>query len=359
MATAALPITRSPKETAPVTHEVRVWGMDTKGKPFIQTATAGQFTERTAVLTGVLPIGVGEVIGIRFRDDKARYSVSWVSDEDTQQVRSIGVDCVEDKNFFNAQKPPLNLQVVNTSALYAGANGKLPRAGAPGLPQMPNRRQAERVNCRVAADVSMINGAAQAYAWLSDISVKGCYLQMITPFAVGSEINISIYAVNLAKESPLVLRATVRTSHPMVGMGIEFVEVSAEDKPRIQIVVEQLRGKVAVAEKDSAAWTPATTPIAPPVSTPPTAFAPLLPAISEPTFKLEPPAPQPVPFSITPPQQAQKPDLRGIALRICMDIQKLESETLTAAYDVKLKEELRQAAVHMRSAWHLYGVDAK
>jgi hypothetical protein len=352
MATAALPITKSLKEAAPVTHEVRIWGMDTKGKPFIQTVTAGQFTERTAVLTGVLPITVGDVIGVRFRDDKSRYSVSWVSDEDTQQVRSIGVDCLEDKNFFNVRKPGLNLQVVNTSALYAGANGKLPRAGAPGLPQMPNRRQAERVNCRVAADISMANGTAQAYAWVSDISVKGCYLQMITPFAVGSEIGISVYAVNLAKESPLSLRAVVRTSHPMVGMGIEFVEVSGEADRLIQVVVEQLGGKSAT-EKDSAAWMPAPTqaPTAPPVSTPQAMFI-------APTFAIEPPAAQPAPFSITP-QQTQKPDLRGIALRICMDIQKLESETVTTAYDVRLRDELRQAAVHMRSAWHLYGVDAK
>ena len=49
MATAALPITKS--NAAAPTYEVRVWGMDTKGKPFIQTVNAGQFTEETAVPT--------------------------------------------------------------------------------------------------------------------------------------------------------------------------------------------------------------------------------------------------------------------------------------------------------------------
>lgn len=60
MATAALPITKSANDVATPTYEVRVWGMDTKGKPFIQTVNAGQFTEKTA----------GRVAGQRWRSDR-------------------------------------------------------------------------------------------------------------------------------------------------------------------------------------------------------------------------------------------------------------------------------------------------
>ncbi len=352
MATAALPMTKSARELVANNLEVRVWGMDTNGKPFIQTVTAGQFTDKTAVLTGVLPVNIGEVIGLRHRDDKARFSVSWVSDEDTQQTRSIGVDCLEDRNFF-AMRRPIPIQPVSTAAMYAKANGTA-KVGVHGLPQMPNRRETDRFTCRVAADIATLTGTAQAYGWVSDISKKGCYLQMISPFAVGTEVVISMYAPNLSKETPLSVRAFVRTCHPMVGMGVEFFEVSAEDKRRIQLVLEHI-GPKQVGEQDSAAWTPAPTPIAPPASSPPTT----LPA----TFNMQPEITvqdaQPAIFSITPPQQTQKPDVRAFALRICMDIQKLESETLTTAYDASLKEELRQAAVHMRTAWHLYGAEAK
>jgi hypothetical protein len=351
MATAALPVTKSARELVANNLEVRVWGMDTNGKPFIQNVTAGQFTEKTAVLTGVLPINIGDVIGLRYRDDKARFSVSWVSDEDTQQTRSIGVDCLEDRNFF-VMRRPIPIQPVSTAAMYAKANGSMAKTGVPGLPQMPNRREADRLACRVAADIATMTGTAQAYGWVSDISKKGCYLQMISPFAVGTEIVISMYAVNLSKETPLSVRGFVRTCHPMVGMGVEFFEVSAEDKRRIQLVLEHI-GPKTVSEQDSAAWAPAPTPIAPPASN----QAAAAPA----TFNLQPDVTvqdaQPAIFSVTPPQQKQKPDVRAFALRICMDIQKLEAETLTTAYDAKLKEELRQAAVHMRSAWHLYGAE--
>jgi len=146
MATVALQITKSPNVIAP-TYEVRVWGMDANGKAFIQTVKAGQFTEKTAVLTGVLPINIGDVIGIRHRESKARFSVSWVSDEDPQQTRSVGVDCLEDLNFF---RRPIPMQPVSTAAMYARTNGAPSKAGVPGLPQMPNRRQADRINCRVA-----------------------------------------------------------------------------------------------------------------------------------------------------------------------------------------------------------------
>lgn len=288
----------------------------------------------------MLPVNVGEVIGIRHRDEKARYAVSWVSDEDTQQTRSIGVDCLEDKNFFDVRRVA-SVQSISTAAAYARENGNVPKAGVPGLPQMPNRREAERFNCRVAADVAMMNGVSQAYAWVIDISEKGCYLQMVSPFAVGIEIAVSIHAVDLKKESPLTMRAIVRTSHPMVGMGIEFLAVTAEDKRRIQIVLEQLGGPKPAGEQDSAAWTPTALP---PVTVP------------QSTLSVQPAAVQVPTFSLTPPN-ATKPDIRALALRICMDIQKLEAMTVPSAYDVKLKDELRKAAVHMRSAWHLYGVE--
>ena len=290
--------------------EVRVWGMDTEEKPFIQAATARHMTEKGALLTGVLPVKFGDVIGIRYQERKARFKVSWVSDQDPAQTRSIGVDCLEDVNFFGVRKQPIPIEA--TSTLYS--ESKMRSGEAP-----PNRRKAERYNCRVAADVALDNSVAQSHASVTDISRKGCYLQMVSPFPVGSGVGLSIYAKDLPE--PLVVRGVVRTSHPMVGMGVEFSDISIVDIQAMHVVLQQLGGPQAVKkEQRSAAWTAPTPQNSAPVETLPMAI--------------------------------EIPSPRVAVMQISTELQKLEADTQSLR-NVKLTEELRQAAMHVKNALHL------
>jgi hypothetical protein len=303
--------TLSGRELALASCEVRVWGMDTEEKPFIQAATARHMTEKGALLTGVLPVKFGDVVGLRYQERKARFRVTWVSDQDPAQTRSIGVDCIEDINFFGVRKQPIPIEP--TSKLYSENHART-NADAP-----PNRRKAERFNCRVAADVALDNSVAQAHASVTDISRKGCYLQMVTPFPVGSGVGLSIYAKDLPE--PLVVRGVVRTCHPMVGMGVEFSDVSPVDVQAMHTVLQQLGGPKAVKnEQRSAAWTPT----APENTASPEAF----------------------------PMAIEIPSPRVVVMQISAELQKLETDTHSLR-NAKLTGELRQAAMHVRNALHL------
>lgn len=315
MATAPLSLqprqgTVSGRELSLTTCDVRVWGMDNHSKPFVNNVTAGHLTEKGALLTGVLPVKVTDVVGVRYLERKARFKVSWVSDPDPAQTRSIGIDCIEDINFFGVRK---RIPIEAVSSLYA--ESKIRSGEAP-----PNRRKAERYPCRVAADVTLDNAVAQAHAWVSDLSSKGCYLQMISPFPVGSGIALSIYGDDSHHSQPLVLRGVVRTSHPMVGMGVEFSNLSVNDLSGIQTVLEQLRGpKPMWSKQTSAAWTPA---------------------------NAGPQELESLPMAI----EILSP--RASAMQICAELQKLESEIFSLR-DRKLTAELRQAALHMKNVAHL------
>src|SRR3954468_18012917 len=206
MATAAIANSNLTVGTDPAGIEVRIWGMDLDEKPFIQSGLARHLTEKGALLTGVLPVKMGDVVGVRYLERKARFKITWVSDQDAGQMRSVGIDCLEDVNFFGVRKAPIPIEA--TSTLYA--ESKI-RAG-----EASNRRKAERFTCRHAADVNLDGSMVKVNVSVTDISVKGCYLQMVSPFPAGSRITVNLYGTE-SKSEALALRGIVKTSHPMVG----------------------------------------------------------------------------------------------------------------------------------------------
>jgi hypothetical protein len=307
--------------------EVRVWGMDGEQKPFIQRATARYFTEKGALLTGVLPVKMNDVIGLRYLERKARFKITWVSDQDAAQTRSVGVECLEDLNLFGVRRP---IPIEATSKIYAASQAQANGQGA------PNRREAQRYTCHVAADIRAAGALTPAHASVTDISSKGCYLQMISPLAVGTEISLSVYAKEQGR--PLVLRGAVRTSHPMVGMGVQFAKLMPSDLKGIDVVLQRLNGAATAQVEEY--------PAAELIEEMEPENESLAPASSlEPAAKV---ATRTAPFELKP-AVAGASNTRDLAMRISADLQQLESETALSLHDTALTEHIRQAALHVRN----------
>ncbi len=68
---------------------------------------------------------------------------------------------------------------------------------------------------------------------LSDISLSGCYLETLTPFPIGSQVEVR-FASN---GKPLTFPGIVRVVHPNMGMGIQFVDMSGELTSALEQVV--------------------------------------------------------------------------------------------------------------------------
>ena len=86
--------------------EVKVWGLDRHGKPFMQHAHTLDITRAGARLIGVECVKVGEIIGIQNGDTKARFKVVWMGRENTPKAGQIGVHCVEPEKSIFIVHPP-------------------------------------------------------------------------------------------------------------------------------------------------------------------------------------------------------------------------------------------------------------
>src|ERR1700686_16674 len=77
-----------------ISLDVKVWGLDLYGKPFVQLARTVNATSAGARLIGIDCVREGEVISLQHEEQKARCKVIWVG-RDAARARQIGVHSLE------------------------------------------------------------------------------------------------------------------------------------------------------------------------------------------------------------------------------------------------------------------------
>ena len=102
-----------------------------------------------------------------------------------------------------------------------------------------NRREYSRLKLRVPVELFVEGSSAPLRGATSDLSLSGCYIETIFPFPVGTKVELK-----LQLEGTLLVLATVATSDPQVGNGMQFSKMLPED-------VEELRSFLEGAEKEA------------------------------------------------------------------------------------------------------------
>src|SRR6476660_3409033 len=88
-----------------ISLDVKVWGLDLYGKPFVQHARTVNATSVGARLIGIDCVREGEVISLQHGEQKARCKVIWVG-RDCAKARQIGIWCLEPaKRLFGVRRP--------------------------------------------------------------------------------------------------------------------------------------------------------------------------------------------------------------------------------------------------------------
>src|SRR6476620_10778298 len=86
------------QSNTPTVIPVRVFGMDSEGKPFMQLATARNLTSDRAVLDRIehrlLP---GDVIGLQHQESKARVKVLWACEVADAYTMQVGVQLLDSR----------------------------------------------------------------------------------------------------------------------------------------------------------------------------------------------------------------------------------------------------------------------
>jgi ribosomal 50S subunit-recycling heat shock protein len=198
---------------------VRIWGMDSDGRPFFQTASAGNISSDGALLSRVShSLKIGDVIGIQYGEKKARFRVVWVVDAGAVRKNEVGVQILE-----HQQSPwgSLTQPQARTTTAHRGQNKRKFLRHKVLFPIEIGFPDARRAHMQTNA---------------TDIGGRGCYVETLLPLSIGTEVRI-IFWMDSEKT---MTTGTVRASDPGVGMGIEFTTLDSTVQERLQEFIEKM-----------------------------------------------------------------------------------------------------------------------
>lgn len=201
---------------------VRVFGMDSGGKPFNQHVRARNISGSGALVSGVeAQLKPGDVIGIELEHKKARCRVIWVVDAGGIQKNQLGLQLMDGQEC--PWREALDKQASQPATGAAAAN-----------PANRRRRPRHRITFALELRDERTNIPMRVNA--TDISGNGCYIETIMPLPVATNLKVEFFM----EDERITSTAIVRTCDPGVGMGIEFLSLTPDLQDRFQQLLEKL-----------------------------------------------------------------------------------------------------------------------
>ena len=143
--------------------------------------------------------------------------------------------------------------VILPSARLWGTRGEVPleksTEGKAGIVLPRERRRNRRFRADRGVQCWKLGDTVARWGKLSDISLGGCYVKIIVPFAVATEVRVQLMLFG----KKVLAEGVVRTSVAGRGMGIEFCRLPKDNASKLQAALEQLCNSGLVAVLDPAA----------------------------------------------------------------------------------------------------------
>ena len=196
-------------QRVPAALDIGVWGMAADGHAFSQRAHTQNISTSGALLCEIEhELKIGDTIGVQVGLRKTRCRVVWT--RNTQSVHKIQVGV----QLLNKPECPWLDFLPNTNGQEPGAK--------------PGRRRWARH--KIAFPITLHDERTPVRVTATDISGSGCYVEMLSPFPIGTGLAAEMW-IGVER---ITTRALVRTCDPRVGMGIEFVGLNAEEQRKFQ-----------------------------------------------------------------------------------------------------------------------------
>jgi hypothetical protein len=224
-----------------VSIPVRVSAIDQGGNPFSQTAQTVDVSRTGARISGVRCLrAAGDMVTVECGTRSARFMAVWIGRPGTSEEGQFGVKTLEpEKCIFR----------IDTGDPRPDGYVR-PEAESPGDPftvqplptqnwDRSERRRAPRLPCSGTGQIRQPGVAFPVWAEVTDLSSGGCYVQMVFTISRGSEVDLQL-TIN---ERTFAAKGKVVTSHPGVGMGIQFTEISQENQKALSEILKDLMEK--------------------------------------------------------------------------------------------------------------------
>ncbi len=200
-----------------VTLSVRIFGTDSNGRPFSDCVSTVNVSLEGAMIEGLnRPIKAGEIIGLTYGKNKARFRGQWVGQPGSGQQGRMGIQNVLPGRCLWDIPLPQN-----------GMDEK-GRVLAPSHPK-------PRMKCSTSAELRPA-GEAPVWSKIGDISEGGCFVEMMIPLKPGTRLKISLWL----KDNKVAAEGVVANSRPGFGIGIRFTEMSPQDAEKLRQFVKSL-----------------------------------------------------------------------------------------------------------------------
>jgi hypothetical protein len=199
---------------------VRVFGTDTAGQIFSEKVFTANVSRHGVELTGVrAQLNIDEIIGLTYGTIKGHFRVKWVGQPGTPKLGHLGLlNLSPEKQLWDF---PLPGPSVDGSASDAH-----------------DRRAFPRVKCANSVELHLADQEAPIRARAADISLGGCFVEMPNPLPKGTKIQLALWV----KDAKLWAKGKVITSTPGYGIGVQFTELSEQERIRLkQFVTSQTR----------------------------------------------------------------------------------------------------------------------
>jgi hypothetical protein len=375
---------------------IRIWGMDSAGRPFSTQARTIDVTRTGARIAGVEHIcQKGDVVGIQHGEQKARFRVVWVGNAGSAKAGQVGVHCVESAKYIWGVALPERKWTIDphpipdtpvTGGILSLADDIVARGAGAGKVSGAKpgaRRVHRRVSCSGSIEITPESRNMTMQALLNDISASGCYAEMGNPLPVNARVTFAMHL----RQKTMRGSGIVRQCHPGVGMGISFTDMSPYDRELLNTIVNSLDHAVAVSKPDRLAKAMAAAkegvpphpssrrqaPIPPSEVVPTSSQAPVLrskapPAkasfpdvsaragtVTPPPSYTPPPTTTPVPPSSGRTKAlSQEPTLLHKLSRIRSEFKDLHEELISDHVDPRLAQDFKDSVDHARqAAWTL------
>lgn len=218
-----------------ISFPVIVRGVDVRGARFTVTTKTRDISFSGATLTGLNDIvAPGAKIEIECHGERAQYRVVWVGQRGQSNAERIGVRCLELGKYVWGVPPkewePDTYDPANPTHPAPIPDAPVSSYDGPRKWAGKERRQFARHHCRIEALVTVESDSVEMPGKITDISLGGCYVEMLSPLPDGTPIRITLSP----REGTLKLSGKVCSSQTGFGMGIAFTGMGPEDFEKLR-----------------------------------------------------------------------------------------------------------------------------
>lgn len=197
--------------------QIRIAGIDVNGRPLLQMVTTRNISRRGALLEGLQgTLKPEETVALTYKNNKARFRVSWVGETGSARAGQIGVQSVD-----------------ATKCIWDAALLPPPAPDTYAAPAR-ERRKHRRVPCRLGAELYVQGSETLTRVHVTNISLGGCFLEMATLAPDKAHVKLVVWV----NDTKLAVQGVVVSRRPGFGVSIKFTELTEEARGQLQLFLQ-------------------------------------------------------------------------------------------------------------------------